>query len=49
MKNWFEMMSSWLSSWNHDDAVVEEKRFSESEQERRLREMQERGRMLFIP
>jgi hypothetical protein len=49
MKNWFEMMSSWLSSWTHGDAVVESKTVSESEQERRLREMQERGRMLFIP
>ena len=49
MKNWFEMMSSWLSSWNHSDAIVESKAVSESEQERRLREMQERGRMLFIP
>jgi len=49
MKNWFEMVSSWLSSWNHGDGLVDAKTVSEPEHERRLREMQERGRTLFLP
>jgi hypothetical protein len=49
MKNWFEMVSSWLSSWNHGDGPVDTKTVAEPEHVRRLREMQERGRTLFLP
>jgi hypothetical protein len=49
MKNWFEMVSSWLSSWNHSDGLVDAKTAYVPEHERRLREMQENGRTLFLP
>jgi hypothetical protein len=49
MKNWFEMVSSWLSSWNHGDGLVDAEAASVPEHERRLREMQENGRTLFLP
>jgi hypothetical protein len=50
MKKSLSKLVSWLSNWREQPAQVEPRRSSSMpEHERRLRDLQEKGRMLFLP
>ncbi len=50
MKKSFDTLLSWFSSWREQAAQAEVgQTFSLPEHERRLRELQKSGRMLFLP
>lgn len=49
MKKSFNSLLSWLSSWQQQTAQTEGQTPPMPEHERRLRELQRSGRMLFLP